>query len=260
MSEKSKRELEKELSEKFQKEIKLIDKDDKFNFGCTQCGKCCTRDAVESIILKGYDIYKLCNGLDMKIYDFLYKYTEGYIGPSSGLPLFRMKVDRRDKCPFLKRNKCSVHEFKPNVCDSYPLGKIQAKDKFYYILQATNCGTRNATTSPREWIPQIEQSDKIFKLEQKLLGKICDKYNMFNLTTVVQKYPDITQVLSEMYNMLANFLYCFELKADYVEQLEERVVDSDKFIDSLLGAVRSALVKHNETEALKVFDNEVVRK
>ena len=126
----------KQLAEQFEKgELKILGDEEHFEFACDQCGKCCRNRS--DIILNPLDIFhlKLATGKTCK--EVVDKYGECYLGPSSHLPLVRLRyreeLDGQTTCYFLGRRDgkffCRVHEHKPGVCRTYPLGKITAAAK-----------------------------------------------------------------------------------------------------------------------------------
>lgn len=77
---------------------------------CSTCGNCC-KEIVP--VLKENDIENMANGLKIKNNDFKKQYLikvedkEGYTFKSA-------------PCPFLANNRCSMYDFRPDECRSYP--------------------------------------------------------------------------------------------------------------------------------------------
>ena len=126
----------KKLAEQFVKgEIPFLEENDKFEFACDQCGKCCRNRG--DILLSPLDIYHLSIAKGMTGREILAKYGDRYIGDHSKLPVVRLKyrqeADGQTTCYFLGRKDgrffCRVHEHKPTVCRTYPLGKMQSMKK-----------------------------------------------------------------------------------------------------------------------------------
>ncbi len=123
----------KKLAEKFEKgEIPFLEENDQFEFACDQCGKCCRNRG--DILLSPLDVYHLSIAKGMTGRQILEKYGDRYIGSHSNLPVVRLKyreeADGQTTCYFLGRKDgkffCRVHEHKPTVCRTYPLGKMQS--------------------------------------------------------------------------------------------------------------------------------------
>jgi Fe-S-cluster containining protein len=126
----------KRLAEKFSKgEIPFLGENDKFEFACDQCGKCC-RDRSD-ILLSPLDVFHLSQATGKTGKQILEKYGDCYIGPQSNLPVVRLKYrddgNGHTTCYFLGQKDgkfyCRVHNHKPTVCRTYPLGKMQTYKK-----------------------------------------------------------------------------------------------------------------------------------
>lgn len=96
-----------------------------FRFLCTKCGRCCrTRRIGETVVLYERDIVILADALGIKedafisIYAKCYEYN--YITQSSCLCIRRIVLPCKKGCPFLEKNICSVHSFKPFQCAAWP--------------------------------------------------------------------------------------------------------------------------------------------
>ncbi|MEZ0391784.1 MAG: YkgJ family cysteine cluster protein [Pseudobdellovibrionaceae bacterium] len=76
---------------------------------CTECAICCKSLA---IVPKSTDIKRLSDGLQISPYEFKTKYLKKDF---EGDLVFKQRP-----CPFLKANKCSVYEHRPETCRSYP--------------------------------------------------------------------------------------------------------------------------------------------
>lgn len=108
---------------------------------CTGCSDCC-RGMGSSIILDPMDIWRFRRGIGK---DFA-ALMEGDIELSvvDGMILPNLKMDsRRDACPFLDENgRCSVHESRPGICRSFPLGRYYEENGFKYFLQIHECSRK----------------------------------------------------------------------------------------------------------------------
>lgn len=121
----------KKLAEQLEKgEINFLDENDEFVFACDQCGKCCRNR--EDILLSPLDLYNLVQATGKHVMEIVNRYGDCYVGSSSHLPIVRLKFreefDGSNTCYFLGRRDgkfyCRVHEHKPGVCRTYPLGKV----------------------------------------------------------------------------------------------------------------------------------------
>lgn len=76
---------------------------------CTQCANCCKG---LTIVPKSTDIKRLSDGLGLHPYEFKTKYLKK---DHEGDLVFKQRP-----CPFLKQDRCSVYEHRPETCRSYP--------------------------------------------------------------------------------------------------------------------------------------------
>jgi hypothetical protein len=94
---------------------------------CTQCANCCKGLA---IVPKSTDVKRLSDGLNISPYEFKTKYLKK---DHEGDLVFKQRP-----CPFLKSNKCSVYEHRPETCRSYPhLEKQHMAGRGWHIVENT---------------------------------------------------------------------------------------------------------------------------
>lgn len=106
--------------------LKMLQDANKFNFKCTECGKCCNHI---DILLSPYDVYKLARWLNKTVLQLIDEEVISiHRGNSSNMPMAMLKQAESGPCEFLKDNKCSIHEFRPKICRLYPLGAVQGFD------------------------------------------------------------------------------------------------------------------------------------
>ena len=138
-----------------------IGPDDTFSFGCTMCGKCCINR--EDILINPKDVYNIARKLDITPTDVLKEYCDAYIGEDSRMPIVRLQPRGIVKrCPFLKELKCSIHEAKPTLCATFPIGRCLVNDAdkpegfkpedIIYILTDPRCGDKSEKHTVREWL------------------------------------------------------------------------------------------------------------
>lgn len=123
----------KQLAEQFDKgEIKFLDENDEIEFTCEQCGKCCRNR--DDIIISPFDLYHMVRATGKSPMEVVSKYGNLYIGHNSNLPIIQLKYreepDGSTTCYFLGKRDgkyiCRIHEDKPCVCRTFPLGKMSA--------------------------------------------------------------------------------------------------------------------------------------
>ena len=158
--------------------------DDRFQFHCDMCGKCCIHR--EDILLNAKDVYRMAKELQMEPADMFQKYCETYIGESSRIPIVRIKPRGSImRCPLMKEHKCSVHNAKPTVCAMFPIGrciKMEADNpnpeiaagNITYIFTDPGCGDNSETHTVREWLGGfgIPLEDEFFVAWNQLVSEL----------------------------------------------------------------------------------------
>ena len=145
---------------------KLYDIDDEFTIGCNNCegcGECCYGKG-DTIVLNPYDMYRLTKGLDSTFAELLDAHIE--LGVCDGLILPHMKLAGEDEhCTFLDINgRCSIHEYRSDICRLFPLGRIYENGWHKYFIQTHECrrveGSERFTV--RQWIaePDYDRYEK----------------------------------------------------------------------------------------------------
>lgn len=236
--EQNKTELKKQIEEAMGIEIELIDENDKFDFKCTACGKCCANDSVDMILLTPFDLYNLSKGTGKNINDIVNDYTNVYIGKNSNFPVVQLNsVFNLQKsieygmkykvCPFLKDNKCSVHDFKPSICRLYPLGRtitISTDDNektMTYFLLKNRCGGKGEFNSLDNWIKNRSDYDRLQKEYSTFFATITSIIDLNKLQELSQKDKSLSRVLNMMYNFIINVYYLnYEVNEPFWEQYE----------------------------------------
>lgn len=118
----------------------------KYKLTCTYCGKCCTNGTESSCtFLYIDDINRISNALDLKIYDFLKKYTnivcyQHQTPENKEIETFRITLKGNPTCIFLKNNLCSINDFKPFICRYGPFLQniLNPKKEWDYWLKMCN--------------------------------------------------------------------------------------------------------------------------
>lgn len=265
-----------EIAEQCHKrELKYLDSNDEFEFTCDQCGKCCRNR--EDIILTPFDLYHLVRATGKNVKEVIAKYGNAYIGPSSNLPLIQLKYreepDGSTTCYFLGKRDgkyiCRVHEDKPGVCRTFPLGKI-----------ATYIDNNNETDlSPKYFRHQITGkeecagSDRSKKehITQRVVDwvggekkkKLSDRYSLI-FNQFIQRYCEVFDektiqkrrktLIDIFFNMLDILMY----------QAYDFSVDDDTFLDAMERNLNDALeltrLMMTDTDEMLNFIIDVIEK
>lgn len=169
------------------------------------------------IILSPYDLYRLAKYLKLSMEDVIMKYCLWHIGETSKLPVVWLKLTEDGACPFLKQNRCTVHEAKPFVCSAYPVGRayLPEENQTVYFMQSIQCGLPYKKRTVREWIyadRDITYEEEGHKVSTQMINE------MMNFTR--QYSENIINMLGGMPR--AAFYVGYDIGMDFLEQLNER--------------------------------------
>lgn len=159
------------------------------------------------------------------------KYCEIFIGHSSKIPVVRLLPRGVNRvCPLLKGDKCSVHDSKPVICASYPLGRVAVSDdmanglhlsaskQMQYILTLVNCGRRKHKHTVRSWLEMfnIPIDDEFFFMWTDLI---------VSLSVTMRGYEEqglSAKVLDMMWHSIVTALYAaYNTDKEFMEQFRE---------------------------------------
>lgn len=274
----------KDLVERIQNgTLKFLEENSEFVVGCDQCGQCC-RDR-DDILLSPHDVFHMVKATGMKVVDMLKKYTEVYLGPNSNMPIVRI-VYRSDSnndekylnqlpnaittairthpnfyprqstvCPFLGRKDskyyCRIHDNKPYVCRSYPLGRMTSymaegttaisdvKPRYFeqpmYGIPCSGMSRaikNNTKHTVCEWVGGKEKkdaADRYWVLFDTFTKKMS---NIINLEEVYKlQNEDLKQAC---FNMMMNLLYIeYDFEADDEAFLAQYEKNTNKILEYL---------------------------
>ncbi|TES93234.1 MAG: YkgJ family cysteine cluster protein [Desulfobacteraceae bacterium] len=101
-----------------------LKENDTFTFQChpqIACFNKCCRNL--NLFLYPYDIVRLKNRLKISSDNFIDKYVDIVLRPSSFFPevLLRMAENKERTCPFLIESGCSVYPDRPDTCRTFPV-------------------------------------------------------------------------------------------------------------------------------------------
>ena len=214
--------------------------DDTFSFGCTMCGKCCINR--EDILLNPKDVYNIAGKLNITPTEVLKEYCEAYVGEDSRMPIVRLQPRGIVKrCPFLRDRKCSIHEAKPTVCATFPIGRCLVNDTdksgsfkpddIIYILNDHRCGNNSEKHTVREWLDRfnIPLNDEFFiKWQKTVLGT----------SDILRKLEKIMEpdTMHTIWNIALLMLYVdYDTKEEFMLQFEQNRERLSVQLGELLG-------------------------
>ena len=213
-----------------------------FNFDCNRCGDCC-KGRVD-ILLSFRDVYRIAKTLKKTAEEVVNRYCETYIGPSSKIPLLRLKPKGDKKiCPLLKGNKCCVHENKPIVCALYPIGRIyffenpfdDATGRVAYVNNATTCYSSHKKYKVREWLEKfnIPINDDFFFKWQKCI---------FNFSNFIYKLEKSDNKNIRIKNMVWSIMFAaLYLNIDTREEVNSQFQSNVEEVLVILNDLESLL-------------------
>lgn len=144
---------------------KIYDSNDMARLACGNCAGCsvCCEDMGASIILDPMDVWRLSIGTGKSFETLLQR--EISLGMVEGLLLPHLSmVEETLHCAFLSdEGRCSIHDYRPGLCRTFPLGRIYEERSVRYFLQKDGCKKQNRSKIKIEkWldVPQNEAYEK----------------------------------------------------------------------------------------------------
>lgn len=203
--------------------MKFIEKnklgmEDTFEFGCNACGKCCRNR--ETLILAGYDVFRIAKFKGMTTQEVLNKYCFGYIGSDSRLPIVSIKPRQDNACPFLRMGKCELHNPSAKVltCSLFPLGRAfdsRTNEYIYFKQPDVTCGNGEKHTL-KEWLDTwgIQELDAIFKFWGSAL---------VDLATFCRSIKNKERLQAVQETILAALYVNYDTSRPYIEELQNNL-------------------------------------
>ena len=190
---------------------------DTFEFECSMCGSCC-RNRSEPIVITGADLFRIAKAQNMEVEEALWKYTRGYLGEESHLPVAVLAERDDGSCKLLRKGKCTVHNSKPAVCAIFPLGRFYDSrvGGFRYFTQGgCSRGKLNGKTwTLEEWLTEfsIRESESMTAAWNTLLAVVAQETRKMKKTAISEG----------MFKTLLFLLYInYDISRPYPEQVEE---------------------------------------
>lgn len=120
--------------------------------GCKGCNVCC-HDIGDLVVLTPFDAYEMTRGVGKSFDELVGVHLELREENKILLPFLKM-VDEDLRCNFLsEEGRCMIHQYRPNICRLFPLGRAYQKDSFKYFLQVASCVKPKLDhVKVREWI------------------------------------------------------------------------------------------------------------
>jgi len=187
-------------------------------------------------MLTGLDVFRIAQALEVKTEEVLEKYTRGYLGDDSHLPIFVLKERQDGSCSLLRKGRCTVHANKPVSCAIHPLGRIfmgeRTQDIKYFTQQACSNGLYGEVQewTLKAWLEEfnIDKLESQSKAWNKLL------YGIGMVTAPMDK-KDISDLMIEAmitamylaYNTTMSYEDCVEANIHMISKVFKDVFHID---------------------------------
>ncbi|MDA8165861.1 MAG: YkgJ family cysteine cluster protein [Desulfobacteraceae bacterium] len=104
-----------------------------------------------NITLTPFDILRLRKRLGLGAPDFIHLYTTPLYLEKTDMPGVKIKLNEKNRCPFVTPEGCTVYTDRPTTCRYYPVGmanfheraeskeSLPAAEQFYFVVQEPHC-------------------------------------------------------------------------------------------------------------------------
>ncbi|MBS7527519.1 YkgJ family cysteine cluster protein [Fusibacter paucivorans] len=160
--------------------------------GCLECHACCV-DVGDLVSLTPYDTYEMMRATQQSFAALTSDHIAIHRIGKLNLPYLKMH-DGNAACSFLNmEGRCSIHNYRPNICRLFPLGRVYDEDDFKYILQQNACvKSKLEKVKIKKWIGiDSYPENKAFLLEwHRLLGAIAFRMKFIREADAVRIFND----------------------------------------------------------------------
>jgi uncharacterized protein len=126
------------------------------SFKCTGCGRCCT-GSPGVVWISEEEIEKAAQFLNMKMEDFCKKHVRKL---GDRLALMEIKRGKDYDCTFLQDGKCSIYNFRPKQCKTFPWWSENLESKEAWDAVAKDCEGINHEDAPLISLGEIQEELK----------------------------------------------------------------------------------------------------
>lgn len=195
--------------------------------GCEGCSLCCYHVG-ELVELSPYDVFQLKKATHLSFEDLLLDKIQLITNNKISIPYLKMKED--NGCSFLDaENRCSIHQYRPNICRLFPLGRVYLKDEFKYFLQV------NACTKPVLYPIKIEHWLGIKQYEHNK-AFIMLWYHLLKALSFRMKFIYDEEELKQMNEYLINVFYRVDHEEDheFYIQFSNTIIEAKKKLSIII--------------------------
>ncbi|MBW2228668.1 MAG: YkgJ family cysteine cluster protein [Deltaproteobacteria bacterium] len=224
-----------------------LETQDSFYFHCypgIACFNRCCRNL--NLFLYPYDVIRLKRRLDMDSDQFLEKYVDIVLRPSSFFPdvLLRMSQKEEKTCPFLNASGCSVYPDRPDTCRTFPVEQgvfydaERNRTEFIHFFRPPDfCMGQH---EKKAWTPQTWAKDQDAVLYNKMTARWAELKRLFQRDpwgSQGTEGPKAKMAFMATYNIdpfsdflfKSSFLKRYKLKSKILKQIRSDDVELMKF-------------------------------
>lgn len=242
----SKETLKETIEKHYKMEIDILEKDETFDFKCNSCGGCCTNSTADTILFKPFDLYNLAKGLKTTIVEIVENYATIYLGPNSGFPVVKLKLENDIKfdkiCPFLEDKRCIIHEYKPGSCSLYPLGRVVSSDNnnvTYFLQKRTVCGSNGESQTIDTWVKNRDVQEEQLKLEADFMLNLNEYIMLPNIAKNEDIPLGIMDIIQSFYNTVYSLYYLsYDVTIPFIEQYKNNTASILEMTKHVAGYLR----------------------
>ena len=185
---------------------------------CVGCFDCCCKMG-DSIVLDPLDIYHLMQCLHMTFEEMLKRSIALHVTEGLILPHIRM-TGEEERCTFLSdMGRCSIHQFRPGLCRTFPLGRQYMDGKMaYFLLDGACTKKQHSKVKIHKWIAMQD----ISHYEDYLVSW---HYFLTEQKKRALTFLDNEVVLKNMNMSLLQHFYMipYDMERSFISQYEERM-------------------------------------
>ncbi|MBW2556848.1 MAG: YkgJ family cysteine cluster protein [Deltaproteobacteria bacterium] len=227
--------------------VRRLETQDSFYFHCypgIACFNRCCRNL--NLFLYPYDVIRLKRRLDMDSDQFLEKYVDIVLRPSSFFPdvLLRMSQKEEKTCPFLNASGCSVYPDRPDTCRTFPVEQgvfydaERNRTEFIHFFRPPDfCMGQH---EKKAWTPQTWAKDQDAVLYNKMTARWAELKRLFQRDpwgSQGTEGPKAKMAFMATYNIdpfsdflfKSSFLKRYKLKSKILKQIRSDDVELMKF-------------------------------
>lgn len=181
---------------------------------CKGCSSCC-RGMGDSIVLDPLDVYHLTKYLGKTFEELL----SGYVGLriEDGIIQPHLQMTAKERCPFLdNQGRCEIHEARPGLCRTFPLGRNYDNGKLTYFLLEDACPQAKIKVKVGKWIdtPDLKQNQEFLIKWHYFMKGLRERAKL--------QLPDsLKQVNMQVLNLF--YVMPYDMGVDFYSQFDARL-------------------------------------